>query len=208
VIAVSSSPPTVESPGAPRASSTLIIEALVLSPGYVTDRTVFAGMASSGVFKSTDGGISWSTMNTDLTDKYIRALAISPGYATDQTIFAGTLSGGVFKSTDGGVSWNAGNAGLIHLWTMALALSPDYAIDHTLFVGMDYAGGVFRSTDGGASWNAMNAGLGNLDIQSLALAPTFPRTLFAGTDGSSVWQYTVVPYRLWLLRVVKGYGMW
>jgi hypothetical protein len=55
----------------------------------------------------------------------------------------------------------------------------------------------------------MNDGLGNLSIRSLALTPTSPRTLFAGTEGSSVWQYTLTkPYQLWLPRVLKGYGMW
>lgn len=74
----------------------------------------------------------------------------------------------------------------------ALAISPNYATDNTIFAGT-YGGGVFKSTSGGSSWSAMNAGLGNLNISALALAPTTPRTLFAGTDGSSVWQYTMVP---------------
>lgn len=37
----------------------------------------------------------------------------------------------------------------------------------------------------------MNARLGIRDIRALALAPTTPPTLFAGTGGSSVWQYTI-----------------
>jgi len=57
----------------------------------------------------------------------------------------------------------------------------------------------------------MNTGLSNLNIRALSLTPTFPHTLFAGTQGSGVWQYTLpipsMPHRLWLLRVVKGYGM-
>jgi hypothetical protein len=99
------------------------------------------------------------------------------------------------------------NTGLTNLWVHALALSPGYAADQTLFAGTE--GGVFKSTDGGDSWLAMNAGLGNLYIFYLALTPTFPRTLFAGTWGSSLWQYTwPMPYRLYLPLVLKGYGTW
>jgi hypothetical protein len=102
------------------------------------------------------------------------------------------------------------NTGLTNLKVQALALSLGYATDRTLFAGTD-GGGVFKSTDGGASWSAMNEGLGNLSIGSLALTPTFPRTLFAGTWGSSVWQYTwplpPMPYHLWLPLVLKGYGL-
>jgi photosystem II stability/assembly factor-like uncharacterized protein len=146
-------------------------------------------------------------VNTGLTDWDIRALALSPGYASDRTLFAGTYSG-VFKSSDGGASWSAVNMGLTDWDIRALALSPAYAIDHTLFAGT-FGRGVFKSTDGGTDWSAMNEGVGNLYIWSLALTPTSPRTLFAGTGGSSVWQYTLIePYHLWLLRLLKGYGMW
>ena len=191
------------------------VSALVLSPSYATDHTIFAGNRSwysgghvvyGGVCKSSDGGDSWSDVNTGLTNRNVYALALSPGYATDHTIFTGTEGGGVFRSSDGGDSWNAVNMGLANLSVQALVLSPGDTNDHTLFAGT--WGGVFKSTDGGAFWMAMNEGLGNLFIPSLALTPTSPRTIFAGTVGSSIWQYTLLrPYQLWLLRVLKGYGM-
>jgi hypothetical protein len=98
--------------------------------------------------------------------------------------------------------------GLQYLNISALTLSPGYATDYTVFAGT-YGGGVFKSTDGGASWNAMNEGLGNLSVPSLAFTPASPRTFFAGTGGSGVWQYTFVPLtpRLWLPVLLKGYQM-
>jgi photosystem II stability/assembly factor-like uncharacterized protein len=145
-------------------------------------------------------------VNTGLTNRNVFALALSPGYATDHTLFAGTEGGGVFRSGDGGASWSAVNAGLANRSVQALALSPSYATDRTLFAGT--LGGVGKSTDGGASWSAMNDGLGSLFVQSLALTPTSPRTIFAGTVGSGVWQYTLTkPHQLWLLRLLKGYGL-
>jgi hypothetical protein len=130
------------------------VRALALSPGYTTDRTLFAGTYGGGVFKSTDGGASWSAtgLTTNLT---VYAQELSPDYATDRTLFAGTWGGEVFKSTDGGASWSAVNTGLTaDLTIRALALSPSYATDRTLFAG-SWSGGVFKSTDGGASWGAV-----------------------------------------------------
>jgi hypothetical protein len=51
----------------------------------------------------------------------------------------------------------------------------------------------------------MNAGLENPVVTPLVITPTSPHTLFAGTDGSSVWQYALV-HRLWLPMITKGYG--
>jgi photosystem II stability/assembly factor-like uncharacterized protein len=52
--------------------TTLFVEALALDPG--TPSTLYAGTGGvfgtegGGVFKSTDGGESWSGVNTGLTD--------------------------------------------------------------------------------------------------------------------------------------------
>jgi hypothetical protein len=45
-------------------------------------------------FKSTDGGASWSAMNTGLTDMDVLALAID--LSDPSVLYAGTRSGGVF----------------------------------------------------------------------------------------------------------------
>jgi photosystem II stability/assembly factor-like uncharacterized protein len=81
------------------------------------------------------------------------------------------------------------NIGLTNLDIRTLALSPGYVADYTILAGTD--GGIFKSSDSGASWSAMNEGLENLYVQTLAITSTSPRTLFAGTEGSSVWQYTL-----------------
>jgi hypothetical protein len=94
------------------------------------------------------------------------------------------------------------NTGLTTLGVGDIALSPGYASDRTLFAATN-GGGVFKSTDGGASWSAMNEGLESLYIWSLALTATPPRTLFAGTSGMSVWQYTLPLHRFYLPVIFK-----
>ena len=84
------------------------IVALAIDP--VTPATLYAGTYLGGVFKSTDGGGSWSAVNIGLpNDSYLSALAVDP--QTPTTLYAGTAHG-VFKSTNGGGSWSAVNTGL------------------------------------------------------------------------------------------------
>ena len=74
-----------------------------------TPTTLYAG-TYSGVFKSTNAGGDWSTVNTGLTATQVRALAIDP--TTPAILYAGTFGSGVFKSTNGGGELDAVNIGL------------------------------------------------------------------------------------------------
>ena len=87
-------------------------------PGTLYVGTV-ADDFSGGVFKSTNGGGSWTAMNAGLTNPLVNAFAIDP--TSPGTLYAGTGGGGVFKSTNGGGSWTAMNAGLTSPLVNALA---------------------------------------------------------------------------------------
>ncbi|MBO9336017.1 MAG: hypothetical protein J7455_15175 [Roseiflexus sp.] len=53
--------------------------------------TLYAGTYGGGVFKSTDGGATWSAVNMGLTTSRVHALAM------DSTmLYAGTYYGGTF----------------------------------------------------------------------------------------------------------------
>jgi len=58
---------------------------------------LYAGTAGAGVFKSSDGGSSWTPFNDGLSNRNVRMLAIAQG--NPHTLFAGT-AGGIFKITD------------------------------------------------------------------------------------------------------------
>jgi photosystem II stability/assembly factor-like uncharacterized protein len=166
----------------------------------VTDTTVFAGTYLGGIYKSTDGGVSWTTVSTTTAITTVLALAASPNYAQDRTVLAGTENG-VYKSTDGGDSWRwVGPSCPVY----ALSFSPDYAKDQTVYAGT-YGCGVFESRNGGESWAPMNASLGNLYVRSLAITPTRPWTLFAGTEGSGLWLYTM-SYKIYLPLIMRSYA--
>jgi photosystem II stability/assembly factor-like uncharacterized protein len=153
------------------------VTSLVVDPH--TPSTLYAGLAGSGVFKSTNGGNTWDPAGLANTD--VQALAIDP--ATPSTVYAGGYQVGVFRSTDSGASWTS--TGLADTNVVALVIDPHSP--STLYVGAD-GGGVFQSTNGGGSWTAGNTGLADLQVTALAIDPTTPSTLYAGTDGGGVFQ--------------------
>ena len=88
------------------------------------------------MFKSTNSGETWSTINTGLTNNSVRTLAIDP--TTPTTIYAGSMDG-VFKSTDGGENWNAVNSGLTDTDVRVLVIDP--MTPTILYIGT-YGGGI------------------------------------------------------------------
>ena len=164
------------------------IEALAIDP--CNSNTIYAGTYTingvtkgDGVYKSINGGTSWSSSNSGLTDTNILALAINP---TDcNTIYVGTNNSGVFKSTNGGVSWSASNTGMTYAQVFALLLDPTQS--NTVYAGTHL--GVFRSTNGGTNWNTINTGLTNNYIHALAIDPT-GTDLYAGIMDGGVFKWT------------------
>jgi len=147
------------------------IQTLAIDP--TTPSTLYVG-TDGGVFKSTDGGGSWSVANTGLSATNVSALAIDP--VTPTTLYAGAAEG-FFKSTNGGGSWSAVNAGLTDpdtSYVYSLAIDP--VTPTTLYAGTE--DGVFKSTNGGGSWNAVNTGL--TSVEALAIDRVTPTTLYAG----------------------------
>ena len=56
------------------------------------DGAVFAGTCSSGVFRSTDNGTSWTEATTGLANTHVRSLVVS-----ENDLFVGTWSGDVWR---------------------------------------------------------------------------------------------------------------
>ena len=79
------------------------VQALAVDPS--TPATLYAVAAGAGIFKSTNGGASWTAVNTGLTSKDVLAVAIDP--STPSTVYAGTESDGLFKSVNGGKTWSS-----------------------------------------------------------------------------------------------------
>lgn len=73
---------------------------------------VVSGFGSGHVFRTVNGGATWSDISGDLPDVPVNAVIRPPELAG--TIVIGTDLG-VFRSTDGGSSWQPWNAGFPHV---------------------------------------------------------------------------------------------
>lgn len=98
----------------------------------VSGSNLFAG-TNTGVYLSTNNGLSWTPVNNGLPDYvnnygWITTLAVSPNGAGGNNLFAGTDTAGVYLSTNNGESWTA--IGMSNIYINSLAVS-----DSNLFAG-------------------------------------------------------------------------
>jgi len=128
--------------------------------------TIYAGIASGGVFKSTDAGLNWFPIFDESYTLSIGDLVVDPTNPNIIYVGTGEVNGGggsvtyggngVYKSTDGGISW-------IHLGLEPTEYISRIVIDpinpQRVFLGAmgklfgkNYERGLYRSTDGGVSW--------------------------------------------------------
>jgi len=165
----------------------------------------------NGVFKSTDGGASWSLASTGLpriggnpaaSHESVLSLAIDSTDPTGGTLYASTndvgndLVGTVYKTTDGGGSWSFSGTGLSGRDVRDLVVDP--------LTGDVYAavadplgngdGGVFLSQDGGASWNSISTGFPDSAVATkLALDNTGAQLIIQAGTTRGVQSFTVEP---------------
>ncbi len=121
------------------------------------NNTIFAGAPAGGLWKSTDGGVTWNT-NTDILAVIgCSDLAINPAntnimyLATGDRDAGDTYSVGVLKSIDGGATWNT--TGLTFLVSAGetvnrILINPTTPSTLIAFT----SNGIYRTTDSGANW--------------------------------------------------------
>jgi hypothetical protein len=119
--------------------------ALAIDPGNAN--IVYAGTNGSGVYKTTNGGATWSGGGAGV----VKSLAIDT--QAPSIIYAGTDDLGVLKSSDGGASWIPVTTGLPSSSIRVVAIDP--LATATVYAGT--ATGVFKSTDGGGTWSRMTS---------------------------------------------------
>jgi uncharacterized protein (TIGR03437 family) len=86
---------------------------------------VYATARTQGVFRSSDGGHTWQSVNSGLTSLTMgRTAPVIVDPTNRQTLYVGSEVGGVFKSLDGGDHWFGVNSGLSDLSVLGLAMDP------------------------------------------------------------------------------------
>jgi len=150
------------------------------SAGTFDDR-----MDAQGVYRSTDGGQSWSQINDDVSQiAHVAAIAIDPH--DPEVIYLATTNLGVLKTTNGGDNWSQIRQGLPNN-ARALSVAIDPSDRSTVFAGLS-SGGLYRSRDAGESWRSVPAGMNpEARISSIVFVPTDPSLMFISDRFSGVY---------------------
>lgn len=166
----------------------LFVACEVSNPNVVYVRSTVG--ATDKIWKSTNGGDSWSDISAGISNGVLTRLAISPLNTSILFLGGGALQGAfllttptLFKSTTGGSNWTS-------VTTFGSDMSvtrivPDPTNANVLFVaGTGSNDAVRLSPDGGNNWAAKNMGMDNKDISALAITPQNVNVLYAGTQGT------------------------
>jgi photosystem II stability/assembly factor-like uncharacterized protein len=145
-------------------------------------RTVYAA-AAAGLYKTTDGGLTWTPLTGLPKALPVRAVAVSPN--DSQRILVGLEGMGVYVTADGGQSWHAGVAGLEANNSLHdIVFDP---ISPQIVYASDFLSGVYRSTDGGLTWTKTNDGLRVRSAMVLTISED-GQHLYVATNGEGVFR--------------------
>lgn len=168
------------------------IPTLCIAVSHTNPDTLYAGVApdNSGahIYRTTDGGTSWTDVIETLPNRYPLDLVVDPNNSRIVYVaFGGFGTGHLFKSTNAGGSWTDISGSLPDAPTTAIAIDP-------LNTSIVYAGndiGVYISTDAGSTWSSFSEGLPDaVIISDLVISPS-NRTLKAGTHGNGMYERTL-----------------
>jgi len=170
-------------------------------PGDPT--TYYFGSTGGGVWKSTDGALTWKSVFDKEGTSAIGSLAVSPSdpsivyVGTGEACLRGNIShgDGVYKTLDGGKTWK--NVGLRDSRAIGKVIvnpkNPDIvfvaALGHPY--GPNTERGIFRTLDGGKTWDKVlykDENTGGID---LSFDPRNPNVVYA-----ALWQVRRSPWKL------------
>lgn len=196
----------------------LAINPQILGEVFIGGYEYDLSMSSGRVYKTTDGGSSWTDVSGPCSSYQVRSIILDPG--NPARVFAGT-PWFVFRSLDGGLTWSPNhgqafanelafdtlNAGILYAgWTKGVYRSTDGGVTwvflpsgstgdcqslHASGANIYYGSetGLFRSGDAGTTWQSSQSGLNAASIQSLAVSPCWPSLVYA-TAGARLFKST------------------
>jgi photosystem II stability/assembly factor-like uncharacterized protein len=171
------------------------VTAIALHP---TDSgVIYAAGESGGIFKTTDGGHTWTTSSDELPDLRVFDVQFLP--SNPQTLFAGAGTGHFYISTDAGSTWSTRAVLPDAQGVDRIRIDPQnpsrmYVVQQDFWGGL----GVYRSSDGGFSWSkSLSTSIvcpptcpwpPAAGFNDLAMDSSVPRTLYAVLNQDGIYR--------------------
>lgn len=155
------------------------------------------GGATSGLFRSTDGGKNWQKLSNGLPTQYIGRIGIAIAPSKPNRVYASFVDAygdfiGVFRSDDSGNTWKStrnhelmGNNNGYSWWFSNITVAPDNA-DRLYVPLLD----IWQSDNGGNKWANITENKIHYDQHSLFIHPTNPQYMVAANDGGIYYSHT------------------
>ncbi len=154
-------------------------------------RTIYIGYAGGGIYKTEDGGNSWSPIFDDYPILSIGCLAIDP--ADTDRIYAGTgdpnitgipfIGHGIYKSEDAGANWEPIGLSETGIISEIIIHPTETNTIYAAAMGSPFERtsdrGLYKSNDGGTTWTQILFVSEMTGIIDIAMSPTDPNVLFA-----------------------------
>ena len=176
-------------------------------------RTLFVAPVAGGVWKSTNGGVTFRPTFDDKPVSSMGALAVAP--SDTMQVWAGTgeqnsrnsiePGAGIYKSTDGGITWRLmGLEKTQHIGRVVVhPRNPN--IVYVAALGAAWKTnperGLYKTTDGGQTWNLVKFISDRAGFVDIELDPTNPDIIWATS-----WERIRGPY--YLKSGGPGSGLW
>ncbi|HEY4590801.1 MAG TPA: hypothetical protein VIJ61_00240, partial [Thermoanaerobaculia bacterium] len=162
---------------------------------------VYIGAAAGGVWKSTNGGLTWTPVFDDQALSSIGAIAVAP--SNPDVVWVGTGEGnprnsasvgdGVYRSLDGGRTWAHLGLEKTERITRIVVHPTDPDVAWVAALGQEWGEsperGVYKTADGGKTWSRVLYVDPRAGAAELVIDPRNPNKLFA-----SLWQLRRWPY--------------
>ncbi|MGH9524427.1 MAG: SBBP repeat-containing protein [Terriglobales bacterium] len=143
--------------------------------------TLYAA-TSGGVYKSSDGGVTWTAANTGLTNPDIYSVAVD--FQNPNNVYAVTNRPHlmVFKSINGGGSWSQASPDWGLHWNLSFIMDPTNP--QTLYIG-GTCNELIKTTNGGQNWTFLSI---PTCAFAMAVDPQNPQTIYIGSTSGSYFK--------------------